>query len=148
MKTTLLSFICFVTFFLNGMLFAQTASYKIIVNSNNPISSISAEDISDLFLKKVIEWDNGITVVPVDKEENSPERISFSNDILKRSVTAVTAYWYQKLFTGRDEPPRIEQFDEDILKFVHANTGAIAYVAKTISLNNFNVKVIEVIDRF
>ena len=146
MKTTLLSYLCFAIFFINSMLFAQTASYKIIVNSNNPISSMTVEDIGDLFLKKVVEWENGLTVIPVDKEEDSPERIGFSENILKRSVTAVMAYWYQKLFSGRDEPPRVEQFDEDILKFVHANTGAIAYVSKTISLNNFNVKVIEVIN--
>ena len=38
---------------------AARADYKVVVQSSNPIDSISKDKLSDIFLKKVTRWENG-----------------------------------------------------------------------------------------
>ncbi len=42
-------------------------SFLVVVNEANPISSLSQEELSDLFLKKSSRWGDGSLVVPVDQ---------------------------------------------------------------------------------
>ena len=108
---------------------AATPSYKLIVNASNPVSSLSREEASRLFLKKVTMWKNAKPVLIVDQKTSSAVRETFTKEIHGRQVSSVTSYWQQMIFSGRAVPPAEKSSDADVAAFVAANETAIGYVA-------------------
>lgn len=108
---------------------AQGRQYVVVVNAANPVSVLSEEELSRLFLKKTIRWPNGDDATPVDLSERAVVRESFSRDLFHKSVEAIKAYWQSLLFSGRGVPP-VELASEDaVLAYVRANSGAVGYVS-------------------
>jgi ABC-type phosphate transport system substrate-binding protein len=129
-----------ILFLISGPVAAQeTASFKVIVNASNDISSMTKEQVSELFLKKVIEWGNGRKALPVDQPSSSPVREKFSKEIHEKTVTAVNSYWRQKIFSGRDVPPPEKSSDADVLTYVEANADAIGYVSPNAPVDKVKV---------
>jgi ABC-type phosphate transport system substrate-binding protein len=135
-------------------LFATTAfqasqkddGYRVVVNKSNPVSSMSKEEISKLFLKKTKKWKNGKKVVPIDLPQASPARATFSQEILKRTVKAVRSYWRLRAFTeGESQPPELAT-ETEVLEYVSMDPVAIGYVSDGASLAGYSVKVIQISD--
>jgi hypothetical protein len=109
---------------------AQTPSdYKVVVNSANPVSTLSRDSLSRIFLKKTTTWPNGQAVAPIDQATNAPSRRAFSKAILGRAPPEVAAHWNQMIFSGRGLPPPTKSSDSEVLAFVRDNPNAIGYVA-------------------
>ena len=120
---------------------AQTRSYKVIVNSSNPLVSISRENVSRIFLKKASKFPNGLSAVPVDLSVNSSIRESFSKDVHGKPSSAVDAYWQQLIFSGRDIPPA-QKSESGVIDFVKSNENAVGYVSA--GADTAGVKVVNV----
>jgi len=103
---------------------AQAKSYKVIVNPSNPISSMSREDVSRIFLKKTTKFPDGRGASPVDLSVNSSTRENFSKDVHGKPASAVEAYWQQLIFSGRDVPPA-QNTETGELDFVRSNENGI-----------------------
>ena len=130
--------------FMTAGLLAQQVTYKIVANKENPVSSLTQKEVSNLFLKKVTKWSNGENVQPLDLVETSPVRAKFSRDIHGRKVSSIKAYWQKQIFSGRKIPPPEKKTDTQVLSFVRNNVGAIGYISATNSGIPTNVKVIKV----
>jgi hypothetical protein len=102
----------------------------VIVNSSNPVSSMSRGKVAKMFLRQVATWDNGAEVLPVDQIERAPARIAFARDVQLETVKALKSYWQQRIFSGDDSPPPERVTDSDVLTFVRSNSGAIGYVVE------------------
>src|SRR4051812_10940077 len=74
---------------------APETEFLVIVNPSNPVSALSRDFLSAIFLKKVTRWDNGSPVRPVDLPAESTTRRTFSNRVLRRPVASVKNYWGQ-----------------------------------------------------
>jgi hypothetical protein len=122
------------------------ASYVIVVSAANPTTSLSRDQASKLFLKKVPTWQNGRDVVPVDLPEGSAVREAFTKDVLRKSVTAVKSYWQQQIFSGRGVPPTEKATDDAVLAYLRANPNAIGYVAANTPLGS-GAKVVVVTEK-
>ena len=103
--------------------------FAVVVHPKNPISSASKGFLTDAFLKKRTEWDDGERIRPVDQEPRAPVRKRFSKAVLKRSVAAVRHYWQQRIFSGRGVPPPELDSDEHVVRYVLEHRGAIGYVS-------------------
>jgi ABC-type phosphate transport system substrate-binding protein len=125
-----------------GMPSAKTQGFKVIVNTNSDISSLSKREVSRLFLKKDKSWDNDLAVTPVDLPGAADARVAFSRAIHGKTVSAVRAYWQQKVFSGRDVPPLERDSDASVVAFVRNNPGAIGYVSDDADVHG--VKVINI----
>jgi ABC-type phosphate transport system substrate-binding protein len=110
---------------------AQEAPFRVIVHARNPVAALARDEVSRMFLKKVVAWENGETVVPVDQAEEAEVRKSFSKRVLGKDVSAVKGYWQQAIFTGRGFPPVEKASDAEVIAFVAGNTSAIGYVSAT-----------------
>jgi ABC-type phosphate transport system substrate-binding protein len=115
----------------------------VIVNENNPVSTMNAQDVSKAFMKKLKRWPDGVEVIPVDLKEEVPARESFSLEFHDKRATAVKAYWQKMIFSGREVPPPEKNTNAEVVTFVRANRGAIGYVAVGTPLGN-GVKLIHV----
>jgi ABC-type phosphate transport system substrate-binding protein len=123
---------------------AGAADFLVIVNGSNPVASMSARDVSNLFLKKSTQWPDGVKAAPVDLDEGAAARESFSKNVHHKSTTAVKSYWQTMIFSGREIPPPEKASAQDVTAFVRANRGAIAYVPAGTALGG-GVKVIEIV---
>jgi ABC-type phosphate transport system substrate-binding protein len=117
--------------------------FMVVVNAANPTASLSADEVSKMFFKKTPRWKNGDKVLPVDLSDQSPVRDSFSEQVHNRPTAAVKAYWQKMIFSGRDVPPFEKASADEVLAYVRANPGAIAYVAAGTNLGS-GVKVLAV----
>jgi ABC-type phosphate transport system substrate-binding protein len=108
---------------------AATVPFRIVVNPANAIGSADRKFITDAFLKKITRWPTGELIRPVDLPSESATRRRFTEDVLARSVAAVKSYWQQLIFSGRAVPPPELDGDEDVIRYVSKNPGAIGYIS-------------------
>jgi len=114
-------------------------AYRVIVHPSNPVTSVDQRFLADAFLKKITRWGNDEPIRPVDLHSDSAVRRHFSDETLRRSVSAVKSYWQQLVFSGRGVPPPEMDNDEQVVRFVLRNPGAIGYVSGTTSVENAKV---------
>jgi ABC-type phosphate transport system substrate-binding protein len=104
-------------------------AYQIIVNPANHVNSVDRAFLSNVYLKKVATWRNDWTVRPVQLSRRFPLRDQFTREILKKSPSQLRSYWNRQIFSGKAVPPLEFESQEDVIKYVLANKGAIGYVA-------------------
>ena len=140
MKKLLFLFLCAGFLLPAGRLHAQ--AFKVIVNTANPVSSLTKAEASKLFLKKNSKWDHGAQVQPVELPGSSSVRGRFTQDIHNKKPAAISAYWQKLIFSGRATPPPEKGSDAEVVAYVQANPGAIGYVSSGASVGG--VKVVEI----
>jgi ABC-type phosphate transport system substrate-binding protein len=106
------------------------------------VSSIRREELSKIFLRKVLAWRWGEATLPVEQRDGASVREAFTTWVHQRSVQAVSFYWQQQVFSGRGAPPPERQSDAAVMEYVAENPGAVGYVTLGARLNG--VKVIQV----
>lgn len=99
----------------------------VIVNKDND-HAINKELITKIYTGKDREWSNGDKILLLDLPENSPTRVSFSNDIMGQSVSSLKFTWAQMMFSGVAVPPKVVQSDAEVKKYVTENKNAIGYI--------------------
>jgi len=104
------------------------ADYQVIVNTVNPTDILTREQLGKMFLKKIVKWDTGTPIVPVDQVPISPVRAVFTKIVHGKPVSAIASYWQQQIFAGREVPPAEKAGDAAVIAFVKSNPGAIGYV--------------------
>lgn len=107
---------------------AQSAEFVVIVNPANPVTSLTPDQASKLFLKKSRSWQVGGAVVPVDLPENAAARVAFTRAVHRKAVGAVVSYWHQQVFSGTNTPPSTKS-ESEAIEIVRSTPGAIAYVS-------------------
>ena len=123
---------------------ATAADYQVIVNESNPISTIEADAVRRIMLRKTTRWDHGAMAQPIDRTQDASVRETFSKEVLRKSVSAIKAYWQTQIFSGRGVPPAELESNASVIEYVRRNPGAIGYVRAGTATRG--VKVIEVID--
>lgn len=119
-------------------------AYVVIVHPDNQLGAAHRAFLADAFLKKVSRWRNGNVIRAADLSYGSQTREAFSESVLRRSVSAVRAYWQQRIFGGLDIPP--PQFDSDaqVVSYVLSHEGGVGYVSARADLRQ--AKILELID--
>lgn len=115
----------------------------VIVHPTVPVSGLTRQEVSDLFLKKTKLWSDRTPVVPVDLAEGTATRSRFSTAFHKRDVAAIEAYWQKLIFSGREVPPTKRASAAEVVSFVRRQRGAVGYVPAGTALGP-EVKVLKV----
>ena len=118
---------------------AAAQDYKVIVNSANAATEISAEALGKIFLKQVSKFPDGAAATPVEPAKASPARAAFVKTVLGRTVQNLDTYWQQQIFSGKDVPPANKSNDDDVVAFVKSNPGAIGYVSASAAVAGVKV---------
>jgi ABC-type phosphate transport system substrate-binding protein len=108
---------------------AENASFQMIVNAANPVSTLTRTQASRLLLKKVTRWESGKAVEPADLAEGVPARESLSQAVHRRGTAAIKSYWQQQIFSGTDVPPPEFASDAEVVAYVKMRAGGIGYVS-------------------
>lgn len=106
----------------------QEPSFVIVVNKENPVTSVTAIELRRIFMKQTRMWSHGESIVPVDWDATSQLRQEFSRRVLGRSVREMAEFWVQQSIAQGLGPPSTHRSARAILRFVASVPGAIAYV--------------------
>jgi ABC-type phosphate transport system substrate-binding protein len=110
--------------------FGSLAEVLVVTGADSPPVTLSKDQISDIFLGKIVSLPGGNRVTPVDQPESNPLRNEFYMKVANKSAAQAKALWAKLYFTGRGEPPREARDDDDIKKIVNSTQGAIGYIDK------------------
>ncbi len=138
-------FVC--TLFFVGIQSTSSASGElaIIVNANNKVSEITAEQVANIFLGKSRRLPDGTKVVPLDQFEGEKPRAEFYSKVVQKSQSQLNSYWSRLIFTGKGQPPFAVTGDSEVLEFITANPNMIGYVDLATIEKNAGLKDIKVL---
>lgn len=103
------------------------AEIVVIVHPESPLKSLSAKEVSDLYLgrNKII---NGERIVVLDLTGSHPLRASFFHLLNGMDLSRLNAYWARLQFSGDTQPPPQLNSPQAVAETVSRNRMAIGYV--------------------
>ena len=108
--------------------FAQVA---VIVNPKSANTSLTAEQVSSIYLGKSNTLPSGATALAVDLPDGAPAHETFYAKVTGKSTAQVKAAWSRLVFSGKATPPKELGSAADVKKFVASNPDAIGYIEKS-----------------
>lgn len=100
----------------------------VVVSAKNPTTTLSKNQIVDIFLGKADRFPDGSRAVPIDQAEGSAQRDEFYLKAAGKSSAQLKAYWSKIIFTGRGRPPRDVASSIEVKQFIVENPNAIGYI--------------------
>ena len=107
---------------------AQQPGFVIVVNTANPVKTVTVVELRRMFMKQSRMWPHAEPVVPVDWDATSDIRQEFSQQVLNRSVREMADFWVQQSMTQGLNPPSTQRSAKAVLRFVASVPGAVSYV--------------------
>ncbi|MDP9084359.1 MAG: phosphate ABC transporter substrate-binding protein [Pseudomonadota bacterium] len=101
-----------------------------VVSARSAITSLSKNEVADIFLGKTNRFPGGETVMPIDQAESSPLRDEFYLKFTGKSPAQLRAHWSKIIFTGRGQPPPAVSNSVEMKKRVAADPAAIGYIER------------------
>jgi ABC-type phosphate transport system substrate-binding protein len=101
----------------------------LIVNPTNPIGSMAAQSVKNIFLGKRITWPNGKKIIIVIQDDTEVHA-SFTEQFINKSPRQLDQIWKQALFTGTGMPPQKVKNDSEVKGFVARTPDAIGYISR------------------
>ncbi len=99
-----------------------------VVSARSPITTLSRNQLLDIFLGRTNRYPNGTPALPIDQAEGSPLRDEFYSKLAGQTAAQIKAYWSKIIFTGRGQPPPTVANDEETKKRIRDNPAAIGYI--------------------
>ncbi len=118
-------------------------AHVIVLNKKNPVASLTAEQVKEIYLGEKLRWDDNVPIHIVDYNSSYPTRINFTNNILGLSIARVNKMWIKLSLAGSSIPPKILRSEAEVVENVSNDPSAIGYVESTSGLNLGTVKVIK-----
>lgn len=117
---------------------------EIIVIAHKEVQpALDKDELKQIFLGKKTRWDDKgqITfVLPSDKQLCA----EFFKEYLGKSSSQYLNFWKKQVFTGKGRMPRFFQTEDELIRFVAQNQGAISFITGTSPLINANVNTISI----
>ena len=110
---------------------AASAQVAVVVNPKSALASMTAEQVSGIFLGKSNTLPSGATAQPADLPDSLPAREIFYTKVTGKSTAQVKAAWSRLVFSGKATPPKELGSSADVKKFVASNPDAIGYIEKS-----------------
>jgi len=127
-------------FLLSFMAHFANADVVVIVSSKTPVSSLTKDQASDIFLGKVATFPDGSQAVTIEQPDGTAIHDEFHSKVTGKNSAQLKSHWSRVVFTGKGSQPKEVPTSADVKKLVGANPNMIGYVEK--SLVDSSVKVV------
>ena len=117
------------------------ADLKVIANPSVGASSVSADELKNVFLITKTSLADGSHVEPV-LEKGGPTHEAFIKEYLGKSDAALQTYYRSLVFTGKASMPKTLDGDAEVVAYVAKTKGAVGYVGA--GAGSAGVKTLEV----
>lgn len=125
-------------------MFISTAYGEVMIVSNKtvPNSSISKQDIKDIFLGKKLYWEDNTRII-VATMTQSEANTTFLKTYLNQTAKQYDSYWEKKLFTGDKNAPKRFKTPKLMLEYIASTPGSIGFLDSTTPPQNVKIHVVE-----
>jgi ABC-type phosphate transport system substrate-binding protein len=110
--------------------FGASADMVVIVSVQNPVLSLSKDQVADIFLGRTASFPNGAKAMPIEQPEAQQGHIRFHAQVTGKTPLQLQAYWSKIVFAGLSVPPR-EVEPEALLRLISRAPNAIAYADRS-----------------
>ena len=111
---------------------AVSADVVAVVSSKSPITTLSKNQVMDIFLGKRTRFPDGSLAVPIDQAEGSLARDEFYSRFADMSPAQVKSFWAKIIFTGRGQPPKTVATSLEAKMALIASPNAISYIDQSL----------------
>jgi ABC-type phosphate transport system substrate-binding protein len=116
---------------LAAVVFPACAELVVVVNPKNPVATMTADQVAQVFLGRSSSFPAGGNATPVDQKEGATIRDEFYTKVADKNPGQVKAYWAKQMFSGKGSPPRELASSADVKHAVASDANAIGYVEKS-----------------
>ncbi|MCX7169514.1 MAG: hypothetical protein NTY41_04265 [Proteobacteria bacterium] len=109
----------------------SAAQLVVITNPKTGVSSLTRDEVVNIFLGRFRQFPSGISAQPADLPAAQPEKALFYRLLVNKDLAEINSYWARLIFSGRTVPPQQTVGNEDLLSFISKTPGAIGYMEKT-----------------
>lgn len=109
---------------------AAHAEFVVVVSSKSPVSSLTAEQVAQIFLGKVSTFPGGEQASPIDHPDGAGIRNEFYEKLTNKTQKQVLAYRANMVFSGKGKPPKEAANSQEVKKAVSDSPGSIGYIEK------------------
>lgn len=104
---------------------------KVLINSHtNDIVTIDSAYLSQIFAMQVKKWPNGQPIQVITLPSNDNLHRQFVIERLQIQPHQLDRIWNRMLFTGTGKPPTVVSSEDDMLKVIQSNPGAVGYTSE------------------
>lgn len=115
------------------------AEHVIVVSAKSSVSSLSKEQVADIYLGSAKEFPGGGQALPLILASGAT-RTEFFEKILGKNEAQAKAIWSRLVFSGKGSAPREMPDSAEVVKLIAANPNCIGLIEK--SAVNASVKVV------
>lgn len=108
---------------------AFCGDYVMIVNKDNPLSSVSSAELKRLYTGKLNNI-SGNSVAPVNLALDNPAAVSFLSEVVGMGTADYKSFWLAQQIRGGSSAPAVKKNVSEMLSFVKENAGVVGYVPK------------------
>jgi ABC-type phosphate transport system substrate-binding protein len=112
-------------------LHAASAGVVVVANPGLSVSSVTAAQVSDIFLGKMTKLADGTQLTVIEHQDGDPIKAEFYDKVVGKNPSQLKAYWAKIVFTGEGVPPKEYNGDMAVKAFVAQTPGAIGYLSDT-----------------
>ncbi len=117
----------------------------VIVNKDAPVTSLTEDQIRDLFLGESPFLHDNERALPSDQPKDAAITEEFYDSLAHMTVKEISVHWAKKIFTGRGSPPtQISGGDQRVKDWVRADPRRLGYIYASSADNS--VRTIFVLD--
>lgn len=110
---------------LSGALHAEVV---VIVHRNNPVASMTADQVAQIYMGASTTFPAGGTATPLDQPEGSATRDEFLAKVLDKTSAQFKAVWSRLIFSGKGTRPKTLAGSAEVRAAVAADPAAIGFV--------------------
>ncbi len=101
----------------------STTGLIVVINTPGNAPSFTKQQIRHIFMGGALSRKFQAINLP----SGHPLRVQFNTTIIGLTESRIQSYWAQMKFTGRSKPPAEVKTTEELINYLLANSGAIAY---------------------
>lgn len=103
------------------------ASAAVVVVAHGSVRKLEAAQVQRIYTGRLVEL-GGQALLPVNLAPGSQLRQRFLNDYLQQDEDRYIAYWTVRRYVGKGVPPRELSTVAEVIAYVLATPGAVAYL--------------------
>ncbi len=126
-RTVIGVFVILVLLFIISGGLAYAEDVVIVCNKSVTASSLSQDDVRDIFLGRKTVWDDGQKIKFVTMKDGHAHE-AFLDTFVRKTAMQFDLYWDKLVFTGRARTPKAFSTSDGIIDFIERTEGAIGYI--------------------
>jgi len=112
------------------LLFCTSAQAQVvlIVSAKNPVSKLTTDQVTQIFLGQATTFYTGGKAEPLDLSEGAQARQEFYAKFLGKTQAQMKSHWSKQAFSGKGSAPVSLPSQAELVKKVAENPKYISYV--------------------